>query len=83
VAIVGGVKNGELRISLRSTRDFFEKTGIHLGRDIAAAIGSELNGAGGGHGMSAGVNGRGDLGTCLEKSLRLIHGNLITAEKQR
>jgi hypothetical protein len=83
VAIVGGVKDGELRISLRSTQVFFEKTGLHLGRDIAAAIGSEIEGAGGGHGMSAGVNGKGDLEACLGKSLWLIRENLKATEDSR
>ena len=77
VAIVGGEKDGELRISLRATRDFFEKTGLHLGRDVAAPVGNEIDGAGGGHGMAAGVNGKGDLATCLRKSLHLVREKLV------
>ncbi len=77
VAIVGGETDGELRISLRATQGFFEKTGLHLGRDVAAIVGKDIDGAGGGHGMAAGVNGKGDLATCLGTSLRLIREKLV------
>jgi len=80
VAIVGGVTGDELRISMRSTQFFFKNTRLHLGRDIAAVIGSEIDGAGGGHGMSAGVNGRGDVVACLKKSLSLMRDGLAATE---
>ncbi len=71
VAIVGGRNKERLSISLRCTKDFAEKTGIHLGRDIAIPIGELLNGAGGGHAMAAGINGTGDLedgiGKCADR----------------
>jgi len=76
LAIVGGEKNGEIRISLRATQPLFKKTGLHLGKDIAAPLGNEIDGAGGGHGMAAGVNGRGELSTCMKKGLDLIRKNL-------
>jgi len=77
VAIVGGEKDGELRISLRATQNFFKKTGLHLGRDVAALVGNEIDGAGGGHGMAAGVNGKGDLAASLRRSLHLIREKLV------
>jgi len=80
VAIVGGVRDGELRISLRSTQVFFKKTGLHLGRDVATPLGEEIDGAGGGHGMSAGVNGRGDLMLCLDRGLSLIRERLSPSD---
>ena len=76
VAVVGGVKDEELRISLRSTDNFFRKTGLHLGRDVAVPLGIAIDGAGGGHGMAAGVNGRGDPITSLEIGLDLIRERL-------
>jgi nanoRNase/pAp phosphatase (c-di-AMP/oligoRNAs hydrolase)/intein/homing endonuclease len=52
VAVVAGQKNENLEISLRSTREFYKKTGIHLGRDIAKPLGEYLHGMGGGHCLS-------------------------------
>lgn len=80
VAVVGGVKNEGLRISLRSTSDFFEKTGLHLGRDVATPLGIAIDGAGGGHEMAAGVNGRGDPVASLEIGLDLIKERLILSQ---
>ncbi len=72
VAVVGGQKNEKLEISLRCTRDFHEKTGIHLGRDIAKPLGEYLKGMGGGHSTAAGVNGIGEIELGLKKCLKLL-----------
>jgi len=72
VAVVGGEKKGGLRISLRSTSDFFEKTRIHLGKDIAIPVGERLQGMGGGHALAAGINGSGDLAQAIAQCLDLI-----------
>lgn len=76
VAIVAGQKNDKTEISLRCTRDFYEKTGIHLGRDIAKPLGEYLHGMGGGHSSAAGVNGVGDVETGLKRSLWLLKEKL-------
>ncbi len=72
VAAVAGQKNESLEISLRCTKEFHEKTGIHLGRDIAKPLGEYLNGMGGGHSTAAGVNGFGELEAGLRRCLRLL-----------
>ncbi|MBS7647507.1 MAG: DHH family phosphoesterase [Candidatus Bathyarchaeia archaeon] len=72
VAVVAGQKNDSLEISLRCTREFHEKTGIHLGRDIAKPLGEYLRGMGGGHATAAGVNGFGELEAGLKKCWRLL-----------
>jgi len=72
VAVVAGQKNENLEISLRCVREFHEKTGIHLGRDIAKPLGEYLHGMGGGHATAAGVNGVGDIETGLKRCLRLL-----------
>jgi nanoRNase/pAp phosphatase (c-di-AMP/oligoRNAs hydrolase) len=66
VAVVGGERASVIRISLRSLREFYCGTGIHLGRDIAKPLGEYIHGMGGGHSTSAGVNGEGDLKAALE-----------------
>lgn len=69
VAIVGGTRKQDVKISLRSTKDFFENTGIHLGRDIAIPIGELLEGVGGGHAMAAGINGTGEVDDVIKKCM--------------
>lgn len=72
LAVVGGEKKGELRISLRCSNEFCEGTGVHLGRDVAIPLGKFVGGMGSGHALAAGVNGRGNLNEALERSITLI-----------
>ena len=72
VAVVAGQKHGNLELSMRAHQEFFKKTGIHLGRDVANPLGEYLKGMGGGHSTAAGVNGTGDIETGLKQCLRLI-----------
>ncbi len=76
VAAVAGQKEDKVEISLRCTREFSEKTGVHLGRDIAKPLGEALHGMGGGHAAAAGVNGVGDVKTGLKRCLRLLKEQL-------
>ena len=76
VAIVAGQRGDTLQVSLRSSRDFHEKTGIHLGRDIAKPLGEYLRGMGGGHSVSAGANGVGDVEASLKRCARLLKEEL-------
>jgi phosphoesterase RecJ-like protein len=76
VAVVAGEKGERLQVSLRATRDFHEETGVHLGRDIARPLGEFLHGMGGGHAVSAGVNGVGDIEACLKRCLKLLKDRL-------
>ncbi|MEM3704103.1 MAG: DHH family phosphoesterase [Candidatus Bathyarchaeia archaeon] len=80
VAVVAGQKNESLEISLRCTREFHEKTGIHLGKDIAKTLGEYLNGMGGGHSTAAGVNGVGDFEVGLKRCLRLLKEKIAQAQ---
>jgi phosphoesterase RecJ-like protein len=75
-AAVAGQKNETIEISLRCTRDFHEKAGVHLGKDIAKPLGEYLHGMGGGHATAAGVNGLGDVETGLQRCLRLVKEKL-------
>ena len=72
VAIAGGEAAGKLQFSLRSSRLFYEKTGVHLGRDISNPLGEYVHGMGGGHSTAAGVNGEGDLESAFKYGLRLL-----------
>ncbi|MCD6431172.1 DHH family phosphoesterase [Candidatus Bathyarchaeota archaeon] len=77
VAVVAGQKNENLEISLRCTNEFHEKTGIHLGRDIARPLGEFLHGMGGGHSTAAGVNGVGDVETGFKRCLKLLKEKIV------
>ena len=76
MAAVAGQRNAGTEISLRCTREFNQKTGIHLGRDIAKPLGALLQGMGGGHATAAGMNGTGDVKTGLKRCLRLLKDEL-------
>ncbi|MEM2972336.1 MAG: DHH family phosphoesterase [Candidatus Bathyarchaeia archaeon] len=76
VAVVAGQKNENVEISLRCAREFHERTGVHLGKDIAKPLGEYLHGMGGGHSTAAGVNGVGDIETGLKRCLRLLKERL-------
>jgi bifunctional oligoribonuclease and PAP phosphatase NrnA len=80
MAAVAGQKGDAIEISLRCTREFTQKTGIHLGKDIAKPLGEALKGQGGGHAMAAGVNGTGDVKAGLKRCLRLLKENLAKPE---
>ncbi|MGB9959478.1 MAG: DHH family phosphoesterase [Candidatus Bathyarchaeales archaeon] len=82
VAAVAGQKNENLEISLRCTREFHEKTGIHLGRDIAKPLGEYLQGMGGGHSTAAGVNGVGEIEIGLKRCLKLLKEKIVQAKTQ-
>jgi nanoRNase/pAp phosphatase (c-di-AMP/oligoRNAs hydrolase) len=76
VAVVAGQKDDKIQISMRATQDFHEKTGVHLGRDVAKPLGEYLKGMGGGHSVSAGVNGVGDVESSLKRGFRLLKAKL-------
>jgi nanoRNase/pAp phosphatase (c-di-AMP/oligoRNAs hydrolase) len=76
VAIVAGKKNGKIQVSFRATNEFYVKTGIHLGTDLAKPVGDFLGGMGGGHSVSAGANGIGDVKSCLNFCSKLIRTKL-------
>jgi len=78
VAVVAGQRGDTLRISLRATNDFYNKSNVHLGRDIAKPLGEYLKGMGGGHSVSAGVNGTGDVEASLKRCVHLLKEKLET-----
>lgn len=77
---VAGKRNGTIEISFRCTREFYNETGIHLGKDIAKPVGELLQGMGGGHAAAAGANGVGDIKSGIKHCLRLFKERL--AEKE-
>ncbi len=76
VAIVAGQRGGKLRVSFRGSSEFYRATGIHLGRELAKPLGKVLKGMGGGHAVSAGANGIGNLETCFKYSVKLLKQKL-------
>jgi bifunctional oligoribonuclease and PAP phosphatase NrnA len=80
MAAVAGKKNDKVELSLRSTRQFYEKTGVHLGTDIAAPLGEFLGGVGGGHAMASGVSGKGEIQVALRECLKLLKAKIPKTE---
>jgi hypothetical protein len=73
---VAGQHNEKIQISMRASRDFYEKTSVHLGRDVAKPLGEYFHGMGGGHSVSAGVNGVGDVEASLKRCLIILKERL-------
>lgn len=73
VAIIGGhpAKN-KVRLSSRSTREFYDSTKINLGTDIMEPLGEIIDGKGGGHANAAGANGTKNLNAALDKAISLL-----------
>lgn len=81
MAAIAGLKNGNIELSLRCTRQFKEQTGVHLGTDIAAPLGEFLGGVGGGHAMAAGARGLADsVEPALKQCLQLLREKIIKTE---
>jgi nanoRNase/pAp phosphatase (c-di-AMP/oligoRNAs hydrolase) len=76
VAVVAGKKHNEIQVSFRASREFYEETGVHMGRDLAKPLGDFLEGMGGGHAVSAGANGVGDVEACLRFCEKLLKKRL-------
>jgi nanoRNase/pAp phosphatase (c-di-AMP/oligoRNAs hydrolase) len=72
VAVVAGQRGDTIQISLRADHDFYKKSKVHLGRDIAKPLGDYLQGMGGGHSTSAGANGKGDVEASLKRCVHLL-----------
>jgi nanoRNase/pAp phosphatase (c-di-AMP/oligoRNAs hydrolase) len=72
LAVVAGKRNDELTLSFRSTRDFTERTGMHLGSDLATPLGARMGGMGGGHPTAAGANVKGDVNEALKLVLTIV-----------
>jgi len=77
IAVVAGHREKTVQVSMRASRDFYNKTGVHLGRDIAKPLGEYLNGMGGGHSVSAGANGVGDVNATLKRCARMLKESIM------
>ncbi len=83
VAIVGGKPSADVvRISSRSTKEFYESTGIKLGADVMSLLGEIIGGTGGGHPNAAGANGRKNRKEALLKSVELIRTAILSRNKE-
>src|SRR5260370_36973176 len=69
VAFVAGEVKEKVRVNMRATEDFYEKTGTHLARDVAIPLGKLLGGVGGGHPTTEGLRGIGCVETALVSCL--------------
>ena len=76
VAIVAGKKENKIQVSFRASREFSSDTDIHMGRDLAKPLGDFLGGMGGGHSVSAGANGAGDVDASLNFCAKLLKKRL-------
>ncbi|WP_455369003.1 DHH family phosphoesterase [[Eubacterium] cellulosolvens] len=81
LAMVGSSEKDRLKISLRSKEEFYKKSGIHLGRDLAKPLGDYVNGTGGGHSLAAGITGFGEVENALNKASEILKATISKNEK--
>ncbi|RDE12572.1 MAG: hypothetical protein C4K47_07485 [Candidatus Thorarchaeota archaeon] len=73
VAIVGGTPSKDVvRISSRSTNEFYQRTHVNLGTDVMERLGELIGGVGGGHPNAAGANGKKSCDRALTRSVELV-----------
>ncbi len=72
LALVGGEAKEKVRVNMRATEEFFKKTGVHLGRDLAIPVGKSLGGAGGGHPTAAGLSTRASLDETVKACVQRV-----------
>lgn len=80
VSIVGGEKNGYVRVSTRATPEAV-KRGVHLGK-ILSDIGKTIKCDGGGHAGAAGLNGYGDVETIMGICIKMMGNRLKRLHKE-
>jgi len=78
VSIVGGVSDGETRVSLRATQRFYEATNVELGTEVAERVAGRLGGHGGGHATAASFACAWDDEEAIRLSLQKV-GELVKA----
>lgn len=81
LAVVASSEKDRMRVSLRSTQVFYEKTGLHLG-EIVSRISLEIGGSGSGHPTAAGYNNDVPYEEFTQSILELIK-NRITSKSSK
>ena len=66
VSLVAGESKDKVRVNMRATEEFYNKTGVHLARDLSIPIGKKLGGVGGGHPTAAGLSVPGQIQDILK-----------------
>ncbi len=57
LAVIYSIRKKLVRVTIRSSRRFYEETGISLARDLAPLIAEMIKGVGGGHDTAASIEG--------------------------
>jgi bifunctional oligoribonuclease and PAP phosphatase NrnA len=76
VAFVAGEVKEKIRVNMRATEDFYEKTGAHLARDVAIPLGKALGGVGGGHPTAAGLTAEGPIEDVLVSCINRLRESI-------
>lgn len=72
VSIVACERDNECRLSIRFSRKFCEKTGLHVGRHVVSELAKRVKGNGGGHELAGGFNGRCSSSEVQREALSII-----------
>ena len=77
VALVAGEAKEKVRVNMRATEEFHNKTGVHLARDLSIPIGKKLSGVGGGHPTAAGLSVPGQTQDVLKLCLDVLKEHIL------
>ncbi|MHA1379080.1 MAG: DHH family phosphoesterase [Candidatus Helarchaeota archaeon] len=82
VVFVVAKQKSEIRISSRSTYEFYNVTNIHLGKDVLEKIGLTMGGFGGGHATAAGYKGKNNAENAKKEILKILKQKLSDLYKK-
>ncbi|MHA1798965.1 MAG: DHH family phosphoesterase [Candidatus Helarchaeota archaeon] len=77
ITFVIAKEKDKIRISGRSTNEFFQQAKIHLGEDVMLQIGEYIGGNGGGHATAAACRGHQNADDVFSKILDILEKKLI------
>ncbi len=80
VFVANQVDEKEVRLTVRASPYFIEKTGIHVGKDVLAKLSNFFGGSGGGHDAAGGYTG---YNVTADKVLEKVFELLITVLKEK
>ncbi len=80
VFVANQVDEKEVRLTVRASPYFIEKTGVHVGRDVLAKLSSYFGGSGGGHDAAGGYTG---YNTTSDKVLEKAFDMLISVLEEK
>ncbi len=82
IAVVYSDKAEDVRFSIRSRKEVYEKTGLNLAEDVMIPLGEVIGGSGGGHAIAAGANGSRNGHQGMKRVMELLQKKLVSSREE-